>query len=350
MTTQSEPSLNPGDVKRPSPPPNLPALSVRAGVTGVLTGFANLVPGISAGAVLLATGVFRDFINAMSDLATLRFTRRSIVFLGVLAAGWGTAVLFGAGVVQALVTNHRWVMYSLFIGLTLGGVPLVWLNREERSQGFWTAAALGLLIMTVLGVMQMSGVIGTGDARASIPLLLVGGMLAAGATVLPGGSGTFVLILMGLYVPILRSVNNVKEALIARELSSLLDHALTLLPFAFGMVVGLVSVSLATKWALSRFPRATYGLLLGLLTGSVVGLFPFQRGIPPKVGDIIKAQPVTAESLSGIDPEDWPVEFFTPSMLEAAVSVILILVALALTITLCRLESKWEARTSYPSA
>lgn len=344
MSSPQSPEHSLGDPTPDTLPANMLALSVRAAVTGVLTGFANLVPGISAGAVLLATGVFRDFIGAMSDIATFKLRRRSLVFLAVLGTAWVLAVLVGAGIVKELVTNHRWVMYSLFIGLTLGGVPLVWLRRDERDTGFWSAAAIGLLIMSGLGAMQMSGVLSVGDAQAGIPLLLLGGLLAAGATVLPGGSGTFVLILMGLYVPILRSVSTVKDALVDRDIGVLFEQAWTLAPFAVGMLGGLISVSLLTKWSLSRFPRATFGLLLGLLLGSVVALFPFQRGVPPQIGDIVKGQAVTAETIARIEPDDWPVQFFAPGAFEVAVALLLITAALIGTVALCRFEARLEKR------
>jgi putative membrane protein len=198
--------------------------------------------------------------------------------------------------------------------------------------------------MGTLGGLQMAGTLGVGDSSASVLLLILGGLLAAGATVLPGGSGTFVLLLMGLYVPILKSVSRVKEALVARDLAALVQEAWTLAPFACGMLGGLITVSLVTKWSLARFPRATYGLLLGLLVGSVVGLWPFQRGVAPQVGDIVKGQVVTADMLPKIEPDDWPVRFFAPSAVEAIVAMVLVMVALASTVWLCRLEAKLEGR------
>jgi len=330
--------------QRTHAPGSAATVAARAAISGILTGFANLVPGISAGAVLLATGIFQDFINAMSELATFKFRARSLLLLGMLGIGWVGAVLLGAGLVKGLVTDHRWVMYSLFIGLTLGGVPLVWLKRSDRDTGFWVAAAVGLSIMTGLGLMQMTGVLGSGDATAGVPMLVLAGVLAAGATVLPGGSGTFVLLLMGLYVPILTSVSLVKDAMVARDVSAMFAQTWILGPFAIGMLGGLVSVSLLTKWSLARFPRATYGLLLGLLVGSVVGLFPFQRGIAPSIGDVVKGQVVTPETLPRIEPDDWPVQFFAPTVIEAAIALGLIGAALVLTVGLCKLESRMEER------
>lgn len=319
----------------------LRALMVKGSVSGVLMGLANLVPGVSAGAVLLATGIFKAFVTAIADLATFKFRLKPIVLLGFLGIGWVAAVLLGAGPVKQLVVEHRWVMYSLFIGLTLGGVPLVWEHADRRSSSLWIASAVGFLVMAALGLAQMLGLFGDQTGRQTdIWLLVLGGLLAAGATVLPGGSGTFVLLLMGLYVPILGAVSAFKDALVGADVSAGLTQARILVPFALGMGLGLVSVSVLMKWTLARFPQATAGTLLGLLVGSVVGLWPFQEGVQPKVGDVVKGQPLTPESLAALKPEDWPVAVFTPTLYQVVSAAALIAIALGLTVFLTRLERR----------
>ncbi len=326
--------------------PPVHALAIKGTISGVLMGLANLVPGVSAGAVLLATGIFRAFLNGLAELTTLTFRRNSIILLGFLGFGWVLAVLLGAGVVKQLVVDHRWIMYSIFIGLTLGGVPLVYGPADKRSASMWISAAIGLAIMTVLGLVQMFAGLGASDHAATWWKLAIGGVLAAGATVLPGGSGTFVLLLMGLYVPILGGVSGFKDALIARDFASAFGVALTLAPFAVGMLVGLASVSVGRKWTLARFPQSTMGMLLGLLVGSVVALWPFQQGVQPKVGDVVKGRVLTEETLASIKPDDWPVAFFSPTAVQILIAAALIVVALILTLLLARAEEKLGASSS----
>ena len=103
-----------------------PQLVLRGGIGGTLMGLANLVPGISGGTMLLAAGVYPGFIGAIAEVTTLRFRLRSMVTLGSVGVAAALAILLFAGTVKSLVEENRWMMYSLFIGLTLGGVPLVW--------------------------------------------------------------------------------------------------------------------------------------------------------------------------------------------------------------------------------
>ncbi len=85
-----------------------------------------------------------------------------------------------------------------------------------------------------------------------------------------------------------------------------------LIPVGIGVVAGVVLVGNLLKWLFHRYQNPTLGILLGLLLGSVFGLWPFQQGVPPKIGDTIKAQIVTTDTVDRIDKEDWPIEYFSP--------------------------------------
>jgi putative membrane protein len=133
----------------------VPLLRILSG--GALMGVANLVPGISGGTMLLASGVYPPFIEAVAQASSLRFTRGGLRVLAVVAGAAAIAILLLAGVVKGWVVDHRWVMYSLFIGLTVGGVPV--LRREMRgvTAATWCGGALGLGAMAVLTWMQWNG-------------------------------------------------------------------------------------------------------------------------------------------------------------------------------------------------
>ena len=96
------------------------ALVTRGVFGGILMGLANLVPGISGGTMLLAAGIYPRFIESISDVTRFRFRFRSLLCLGSVVFAALIAILLLAGVLKDLVVDHRWIMYSLFIGLTLG--------------------------------------------------------------------------------------------------------------------------------------------------------------------------------------------------------------------------------------
>ena len=110
-------------------------LALRGAIGGVLMGLANLVPGISGGTMLLAAGVYPLFIESIAQVTRLRFRLHALVALGTIGGSAAVAILLLAGVMKSLVVEQRWIMYSLFIGLTLGGVPLVWRLAKPASPG-----------------------------------------------------------------------------------------------------------------------------------------------------------------------------------------------------------------------
>ena len=319
-----------------------PTLVTRSLFGGLLMGLANLVPGISGGTMLLAAGVYPSFIKALAELTRFKFRFHSILVLACVVLAAGLGILFLAGSLKELVVHQRWIMYSLFIGLTLGGIPLVWRLARPATPGLISAAVIAFLAMVLLTVLQVFGVVGGGGSNFF--MLLLAGLAGASAMILPGLSGSYLLILMGQYVPILSSIEEFRAAISARDVSAAMGPAISvLLPVGIGVVLGVVLVGNLLEWLLRRYRKETLGVLLGLLIGSTVGLFPFQEGVEPKVGDIVKAQVVTEESLSEIDQEDWPTRYYPPTATQAISSILLIGVGLAMTFGISMVGGKEES-------
>ena len=102
------------------------ATAVRGSIGGLLMGLANLVPGLSGGTMLLAVGVYPQVIRSVAEVSPFRFRARSLLLLACVIGAALLAIVTLAGVAKDLVIDYRWIMYSLFIGLTLGGAPLLW--------------------------------------------------------------------------------------------------------------------------------------------------------------------------------------------------------------------------------
>lgn len=324
-----------------SGPSELPAGAagwLRACLGGALMGLANLVPGISGGTMLLATGVYRAFVGSIAQLSTLRITLAPIQVLAVIAGTAVLAILLLAGPTRTLVVEQRWIMYSLFIGLTLGGVPIVWRLACPGGPGFFFAAAITTALMVWMALASPA-VEGSGGSTLG---LLAAGLAGASAMILPGVSGGYLLLLLGQYVPILGAVDQLKQALLgladgALDAGLLLEALGVVVPVGIGVVVGVVGVSNAIRWLLAHHARPTLGALMGLLLGAVVGLWPFQEGVPPVVGEVIKGRAVTAETLASIEPEDWRVARFAPTPGQVAASAALLLAGFGFTRLLDRL-------------
>ena len=312
---------------------SLPSLVIRSALGGVLMGLANLVPGISGGTMLLAAGVYPGFISAIAEVTTFVFKPRSVVLLGTIVVAAVLAILLLAGGMRSLVIEQRWIMYSLFIGLTLGGLPLVWRLATPATPAVFAGAAGSFLFMVA---MQLGLGAGGASDEASGVFLFLSGLAGASAMILPGVSGGYLLLLLGQYETILGAVDTLKQGLLGPDVDLILEAGLLVVPVGIGVVVGIVGVSNLLRWLLDRYAKATLGALLGLLLGAVVGLWPFQQPVEPEPGSTLKGRVVSAETLAEIDPEDWPLATFRPDGGQVAGSIALVALGLGITLAIAR--------------
>lgn len=324
-------------------------LVLRGLIGGLFMGLANLVPGISGGTMLVAAGIYHRFIEGIAEVTTFRFRLRSVLLLGAVMLAAMAAIILLAGPTKELVVHHRWIMYALFIGLTLGGVPVVWTMVDRATRGLWLGAGCGFVGMAGLALVQAAGSGGAGSNEGFL-VMLVAGMVAAGAMILPGISGGYLFLVMGVYVPVLGAIDELKMAVKAgggfSEIWSAAQDPFmnVVIPVGIGVVLGVVIVSNLLKIALTKAEKPTLGVLLGLLVGAVVGLWPFQQGVAPKLGELYRGQALTQQALDAIKPEKYPTEFFTPSTSQIFAALGLILAGFVLTSLISRL-SKEDAKS-----
>lgn len=320
-------------------------LGARAALGGALMGLANLVPGISGGTMLVAAGVYRGFIDAISDVTRFRFRASSVMLLGVVVGSALVAIVGLSSVISAGLEHFRWGMYALFIGLTLGGAPVLVRMVRPMSAGAWVGVALGALIMVGLVALQGRESDGGGARTGTVMLVLAGGA-GASAMILPGVSGAFLLLLLGQYRPIIESIRAFKEALTSGDAQGAIDQMSVLVPVGIGVVLGVVVVSNALRYVLHRWEKATLGVLLGLLLAAPLGLYPFKRGEAPEVGEVFRGEVVTAQTLPEIDPKDWDEVVFTPSVSQIVGALGLAVVGFGATLGVSRLGREREDQAS----
>ena len=278
-------------------------------------GWANLVPGLSGGTMLLAAGVYPRFIGAIAEVTTGRFRGKTLCFLSALGGAAALAILLLAGAVKGLVIDYRWVTFSLFIGLTLGGVPVVWRLLRPATAAAAAGCAAGLLLMALTTFLQ-PGPAEAGVGERAYLMLFLAGAGGASAMILPGISGGYILLVLGQYLTILGAVDRAGTALTAAtgpRWDLLAATWSVFVPVGVGMAVGIVIVSNLIKILLERYRKATLGVLMGLLLGAVLGLWPFQRGTAPQAGQVIGGVVMTPERIASLDPKDYPLARFTPT-------------------------------------
>ena len=308
-------------------PPLVPQMiSCALGV--LLMGLANLVPGISGGTMLLAAGVYPQFIDGIAEVTRLHFQTRTILTLGAILASGVLAIVAFAGLVRGLVVDHRWVMYSLFIGLTLGGVPVVWKLLRRFTTSAAVACGAGILVMALMAVVQPGEAAESGSGAGAYLIMFIAGIAGTSAMILPGVSGGYLLLVLGQYLTILGAIDQAKVALLQAggpDWPVLFASLHVFIPLGLGIFLGAVAVSNLMRYLLARYEKATLGFLMGLLLGAVLGLWPFQRPVPPQPGEVIRGRVMTTETIAELDPKYYPMENYTPGSVDVASAAGLIL-------------------------
>jgi putative membrane protein len=287
----SEPSpIAPRPVEAtPATAPRGPLALAGTFAVGLAMGTAEIVPGFSGGTVALVTGIFERLIaNVRQGARTLSLAARGRLrdalaallaiewsFVLTLLLGMATAIALLVSALSRLLRDEPIVMSALFLGLVLGASVLA--VRELRRP----APQHGALILAAAVVTFLALGVSPGTA-ADPPLVafLAAAAIAICAWILPGVSGSFLLLLLGMYLPVI-------DALEGRDL-------VTIGVFAVGAVLGLASFSTLLNWLLRRWHDLVLAVLIGLMVGSVRVLWPWPPG-PDGVGGTELQAPVAAE-------------------------------------------------------
>jgi putative membrane protein len=240
-------------------------------------GTADVVPGVSGGTMAVAMGIYHRLLVAIASVnlhslrALARFRLReafSILhwrFLASLLAGIGMAVVVMIKIVKlpTLIETDPQPVYAVFFGLVSGSVVILARRVPEwsimRGLAAAVAAVVGFLIVTLVPV----------STPESMPFLFGCGMLAISAMLLPGISGSFVLLILGKYEYVLHAL----EGLMRFDLSQLK----VVLPFALGCVAGLASFSRLLSWLMRCWHDTVVAALTGLLIGTLWRIWPYQQ-------------------------------------------------------------------------
>jgi len=240
---------------------------------GVVIGVANIIPGVSGGTMMVSMGIYDTLIHCITHLFS-EF-KKSIKTLLPYAIGMVVGIVVLASLLTYLFEHHALPTSTAFIGLILGGLgPIV--AKVDRKKINWVAIVIFLFFFVGIIVMALTGDVANPESLqmnvGQFFVLIVMGCIAAATMIIPGVSGSMVLMLMGYYTPILNAVSNLKDAVFALDFAGMVLPVLTLLPFGIGVVLGIFGVAKLIEWLLARFPIQTYCGVLGLVLSSPVAI------------------------------------------------------------------------------
>lgn len=241
---------------------------------GMVVGIANIIPGVSGGTMLVSMGLYDQLIYSITHLFT--DWKKSLRFLLPIFIGAGLALVLLARLFEFLLTSYPIPTNLCFCGLIIGSLPYIF--RHVQHKGFTASMAVCFVVFFAL-VVGMALADGSSGAQASVTvtplnilLLFLVGVIAAATMVIPGVSGSMMLMLLGYYEPILHLVNQFVSGLIHFDMNTLLAACGALIPFGIGVVVGVFAIAKLIEWVMDRWPTQTYWAIIGLIIASPIAI------------------------------------------------------------------------------
>lgn len=242
---------------------------------GMAIGIANVIPGFSGGTMAVILKVYERLIGAMSDIASKP--------LKVVKDIWALIIGVVLGIVVAsftiIICLEKFPIQTImfFVGLIIGSIPTIAKNvkeesfkRENKLSLKWIDIFSFIVCITVMVALPLlnTGIDVTTVNLGTLIVVCLMGVISAGAMIIPGISGSLILMVFGYYVLIIGNIKNVLEQFLKFNFEGTLDGLLILVFFAIGALLGLVLISKFIKYLLNKWPQTVYIAILGLLVAS----------------------------------------------------------------------------------
>ena len=237
-------------------------------IKGMIIGLANVIPGVSGGTLMITLGLYEKIINAISHF--FKNFKENLKFIIPLGIGLVLAVLLFSKIIGASLDKYPFPTTLLFIGLILGGLPLLWkkVNTKKKSFSNWFIFAITFMLVTTFAFLkENSAVVNLSNLNVGGYLLLfLVGVVASSTMIIPGISGSFVLMLLGYYKPIIDTIRSLTD------FSLIGSNILILGVFGLGVVIGIIVVAKIIEFLLKKYEVKTYFGVLGFVLASMIAI------------------------------------------------------------------------------
>ncbi|KID54674.1 membrane protein [Pseudoalteromonas luteoviolacea] len=292
---------------------------------GAGMGAADLVPGVSGGTVAFITGIYARLLAAIKsvDVAVLKMVLKGQIkdawshidgnFLLAVFGGLFTSALSLSKIIAYLLENHQTFVWSFFFGLIIASFVYIAKQVERWQMQHIVSCLVGVAVAVMITSLSPA------EAQAQPWFYFIAGSIAICAMILPGISGSFILLLLGMYGHVLTALNDRDVFLIGL--------------FLLGCICGLMVFSRFLSWLLARYEQVTFALLAGFLVGSLNMLWPWKKVVSTYVNSSGIEKPLMQKNIS-------PMEFtqLTGQDAQLAICIALAIFGLVLILALDKLS------------
>ncbi len=262
-------------------------------IKGIFIGIANVIPGVSGGTLALSMGIYDKLIGAVSNF--LKDWKHSVLTLFPIVIGCDIGIVGFAYAIEFLLSEYTFATCMAFIGLILGGIPVLvkQLKMKLRQRGGSIGFSGILCFVLLFGFAIILPMLGSDEevmqtlnaSPVSMILLFFIGIIASATMVIPGVSGSMVLMILGYYYGIIDAIKSFLEALKAFDIMVMVDRCLVLAPFGIGVLLGIFLIAKLITFLFERYGVQTYCAILGLVLSSPFAIF-YNTGLFGELGNM----------------------------------------------------------------
>lgn len=247
---------------------------------GAVIGIANIIPGVSGGTMAVSMGIYDKLIHCITHL--FKEFKKSVGFLIPIVIGAGIALIASSFGLEYLFVNYPVPTNLLFVGLILGGLPAVAKKVKGNKLKAGHIVACLLFFVFVVALAAIGEREGTQADLSfhflNVLLLFMIGIIASATMVVPGVSGSMILLLLGYYHPIIENINAFIRALTAFDMDGILKGFGVLVPFGIGVVVGIFAIAKLIEIIFAKFPLYAFWAIIGLIVASPIAIVLMNLG------------------------------------------------------------------------
>ncbi|MCL2068884.1 MAG: DUF368 domain-containing protein [Oscillospiraceae bacterium] len=250
-------------------------------LNGIAFGVTQIVPGVSAGTVAIILGFYNELLESVNSFR--ENPGKHVKFLAAMLLGAAFGIVAFGSLINYLLTSFSFPTMLFFIGLIVGAIPHIrsraMPSRRKLKPHEIVCIALPVLALVLIANVETSAPadpaqVINGMGAPFMLFLFIAGVLAAAALVIPGLSGSFVLLLLGVYHVLIYSVSSIRHLLAdLANLRLMLDIIKVLLPFGIGVIAGGLTAARIVGRLFEKYCVIVYLIILGLMLGSVYALF-----------------------------------------------------------------------------
>lgn len=243
-------------------------------IKGFLIGVANIIPGVSGGTLAITLGIYEKLIGAISHF--FKNLKENIKFIIPIGIGAVLSILLLSRVISFCLDKYTLATILFFIGLILGGIPL--LNKKIKGHYKNVSNIIIFLLsfgfVIALSVLKGENVVSFANMNIiNYIMLFLVGVVAAATMIIPGVSGSFVLMLLGYYKLIVDTIGALTK------FNNIWQNIMILVPFGIGVLVGIVAISKLLEFLFKKYEVKTYFGVMGFITASIITIFTGAEGL-----------------------------------------------------------------------